>query len=160
MALPTGLPNIVQRNCSLQICYAVTLPTKAAADKVVSTLPEHLLGSGWSSDHGVHVEIAQRSLPARTLGIAHFCSAFSSQYPKLLAPYPSASSISSGLTISYSSLLNECHNGSHLYLICSRMKPQRYEIIACRIFEVQADWSVQNQILLDPPLPSTFPCNT
>ena len=33
------------------------------------------------------------------------------QYPKLLAPYPSASSISS--VSSYSSLLNKRHNGSH-----------------------------------------------
>ena len=118
IALPTGFPNIVQRNCSLQICYAVTLPTKAAADKAVSALPERLLGSGWSSEHGVHAETAQRSLPATcgTLGIALFCSAISFQYHKLLAPYPSASSISSGLTVSsYSSLLNERHNGSHLY---------------------------------------------
>ena len=99
VTLPTGLPNIVQRNCSLQICYSVTFSSEAAADKVVSALPERLLGSGWSSVHRIHAEIAQRSLPAKTLGISLFCYTFSSQYPKLLAPYPSASSISSGLTV-------------------------------------------------------------
>ena len=52
IALPTRFPNIVQRNCSLQICYAVTLPTNAAANKAVSALPERLLGSGWSGGGG------------------------------------------------------------------------------------------------------------
>ena len=150
------------RNCSLQICYAATLPTKVAADKAVSALPVRLLGSVWSSVHGVHAEIARRSLPARTLGIAPlFCYAFSSQYPKLLAPYPSASSISSGLTVSsYSSLLNERHNGSHLHQFFSCETTELWhnrlqDFRKCKLIgQFETNFV---QVLLDPPLPSAFP---
>ena len=152
----------IAQYCSLQIYYAVTLPTKAAADKAVSALPERLLGSVWSSVHGVDAEIAQRSLPARTLGIAPlFCYAFSSQYPKLLAPYPSASSISSGLTVSsYSSLLNERHNSSHLYQFfsCETAELWRNRLQDFRKCKLIGQFETNFvQVLLDPPLPSAFP---